>query len=339
MSETKPAPKPGWMAILLIASFVLFGIGLYLVGAKLTKSRLAAVRRPRIAVVPKATSHIFWQAVQAGALAAGKDLKVDVEWNGPAQETDYSRQIQIVDSMIAQHVNGLAIAASDRQALNTSLDRAAAAHIPVTIFDSGVDSTNYMTFVATNNQEAGKAAARTLGGLLGGKGKVGVIQHMPGSFSTMERESGFDEVMAKEFPAIQIVARQYGMSDRAKSMAAAENILTAHPDLNGLFASTEPSATGTSLALKERKLAGKVKFVGFDFSDGMIADLKNGVMDAFVAQDPFKIGYEAVQTLVDKLHGKTPPKVLDLSGRVITRENLDTPEVKALLFPDLKKYL
>jgi ribose transport system substrate-binding protein len=339
MNSTKPdAGKPGWTAIALIAAFVLFGVAFYVVGVRLVKERLTGARRPRIAVVPKATSHIFWQAVQTGVLAAGKDLNVDVQWNGPAQETDYSRQIQIVDSMIAQHVDGLAVAASDRKALNASLDRAAQAGIPVTVFDSGVDSTNYMTFVATNNYEAGKAAARKLAALLNGKGTVAVLQHMPGSFSSMDRERGFEEVITKDFPAIHIVARQYGMSDRAKAMAAAENILTAHPDLNGIFASTEPSATGVSLALKERGLAGKVRFIGFDFSDGMIADLKNGVMDAFVAQDPFRIGYEAVKTLVDKLHGRLPPKVLDLSARVITRENLDAPEVKALLFPDLKKY-
>ncbi len=327
------------MAIALIAVFVLFGVTFYITGSRLVKKRMASIRRLRIAVVPKATSHIFWQAVQAGALAAGKDLNVDVQWNGPAQETDYSRQIQIVDSMIAQHVDGLAVAAADRQALNASLDRAAQAKIPVTIFDSGVDSTNYMTFVATNNYAAGQDAARTFGALMGGKGNAAILQHMPGSFSTMERERGFEDVIAKDFPGIKIVARQYGMSDRSKAMAAAENILTAHPELNGIFASTEPSATGTSLALKERNLAGKIKFVGFDFSDAMIADLKAGVMDAMVAQDPFQIGYQAVKTLVDRLHGKIPPKTLDLSGRVITRENLDTPEVKALLSPDIKKYL
>ena len=132
------------------------------------------------------------------------------------------------------------------------------------------------------------------------------------------------------FPAIQIVARQYGMSGpRQSPWQRAENILTAHPDLNGLFASTEPQRhRNASLALKERELGGKIKFVGFDFSDGMIADLKSGVMDAFVAQDPFQIGYRAVQTLADRLHGKTPPRVMDLSGRVITRENLDAPEAE-----------
>jgi ribose transport system substrate-binding protein len=293
----------------------------------------------RIAVVPKATSHLFWQSVHAGAVAAGRELKVAVLWNSPALETDFSRQIQIVDSMIAQHVDGLAIAASDRTALDASLDRAARAGIPVTIFDSGVDSTNYMTFVATNNYKAGEMGGRKLGELTGGRGKIAVVLHMPGSYSTMERERGFEDVMKKEFPGIQIVATQYGMADRSKSMAAAENMLTAHPDLSAIFCSTEPSSTGTALALKERGVAGKVKFVAFDSSDNMIDDMRHGVIDAMVVQDPFKIGYEAVKTLVDKLNGHTPPRQMDLSATVVTKVDLDKPEIHELLFPDLAKYL
>ena len=156
---------------------------------------------------------------------------------------------------------------------------------------------------------------------------------------TMERERGFEDAIAKEFPQIQIVQKQYGMSDRSKAMAAAENILTAHPNLDGIFGSTEPSSIGTALALKSRGLAGKVKFVAFDAAEGMIEDLKNGTIDALVAQDPFRIGYEAVRTLVDKLNGKTPPKRIDLSAHVITKADLDKPEIKALLNPDVKKYL
>jgi ribose transport system substrate-binding protein len=293
----------------------------------------------RIAVVPKATSHVFWQTVHAGSIAAGRELKVEVLWNSPTVETDFSRQIQIVDSMIAQHVDGLAIAASDRSALNASLDRAAQTGIPVTIFDSGVDSTNYMTFVATNNYEAGKMAARKLAELIDRKGNVAMVLHMPGSYSTMERERGFEDEIKKEYPGIEIVARQYGMSDRSKSMAAAENMLTAHHDLKAMFCSTEPSSTGTSLALKGRGLAGKIRFVAFDAADNMIDDLRAGVIDAMVVQDPFKIGYEAVKTLVDKLNGQAPTKQMDLSARVVTKADLETPDVKALLFPDLQKYL
>ncbi len=296
-------------------------------------------RKKIIAVVPKATSHLFWVSIHAGAAAAGNDLGVEVVWNGPATETDYSRQIQIVDSMIARRVDGLALAAQDRTALDASLDRAARQGIPVTVFDSGVDSTNYLTFVATNNYEAGQMAARKLAELLNRKGSIAMVQHVPGSNSTMERERGFDETIAKEFPQIRVAQKQYGMSDRSKAMAAAENILTAHPDLDGIFASTEPSSVGTALALKSRRLNGKIKFVAFDATESMIDDLKEGTIDALVVQDPFRIGYEAVQTLVDKLHGKTPPKRIDLSAHVIVKSDLEKPDVKLLLNPDVKRYL
>jgi ribose transport system substrate-binding protein len=296
-------------------------------------------RKKVIAVIPKATSHIFWVAVQAGAFAAGREHGVEVVWNGPVSEIEYSRQIQIIDSMIARRVDGLAVAAAERNALVQPVDRAIAAGIPVTIFDSGLDSENYMTFLSTNNYEAGEMGARTLAKLLNGQGKAAVVMHAPGSYSTMERERGFDDVMAKEFPDIRIVARQYGLSDRAKAMAAAENILTAHPDLDGIFASTEPSSSGISLSLKARGLSGKVKFVAFDFSDSMVQDMKDGTIHAMVIQDPFRMGFEAVKTLVDKLHGKTPPKRIDLNPRVIFRPDLEDPGVQRILHPQVGQNL
>ncbi|MDQ6760336.1 MAG: substrate-binding domain-containing protein [Acidobacteriota bacterium] len=292
-----------------------------------------------IAVIPKGTSALFWVSVHAGAMAAGEQFGVNIVWNGPAQETEYGRQVQIVDSMVARRVDGIAIAAAERKALVPPIDRAVAAGIPVTVFDSGVESTNYLTFLATNNFEGGQMAARELGRLLGGKGRVAIVMHAPGSGSTMDRERGFEEVMKAEFPNIQVVARQYGMSDRAKAMTAAENILTAHPDLNGIFASSEPSSVGTALAIKSRGAAGKLKFVAFDSSESMIDDMKAGVIDAMVVQDPFKMGFEAVKTLVDKLNGSTPPKQIDLSARLIQRADLGKPEVQQLLFPDVKKYI
>lgn len=298
-----------------------------------------ATQRKTIAVIPKATSHLFWVSVQAGAMAAGQALNVDVLWNGPPSETDYARQIQIVDSMIARQVDGLAVAAQDRTTLNASLDRAAAAHIPVTVFDSGVDSTNYLTFLATNNYQAGQMAARKLAALLHGKGKIAMLMHAPGSKSTMDREAGFEDSLRTEFPGIRIAARQYSMSDRSKARDATENFLTAQPDLDGLFASAEPGSVGAALALKSRGLAGKIRFVAFDASDDLVEDLKDGSIDALVAQDPFRMGYEAVKTLVDKLRGTDPPKVIDLSATVVTKGDLDKPRIKALLFPDVRKFL
>jgi ribose transport system substrate-binding protein len=294
-------------------------------------------RKRVIGVVPKAISHLFFMSVHAGVRAAERDLGVEVLWNGPEEETEYARQIQIVDSMVARHVDALAISATDQTALVAPVKRAMDAGIPVTIFDSGLGVENYVTFVATDNYGAGQTAARKLAELVHGKGKVAMLMHKPGGKSTVDREMGFDEVMAKEFPAIHVVARQFGMADRARSRAAAENILTAHPDLDGMFASAEANSLGAIQALKARGLAGKVRLVTFDFSDAHVEALKDGTIDIMIVQDPYRMGYESVRTLVDKLNGKTPPKRMDLKARIIVKSDLDKPEVKALLSPAWRK--
>ena len=292
--------------------------------------------RKLIAVVPKATSHLFFVSVHAGVLAAERDFGVDVLWNGPNDETDYSRQIQIVDSMVARHVDALAISATERTALVAPVKRAMEAGIPVSIFDSGLDVKGYVTFVATDNYGAGQTAARKLAELVHNKGRVAMLMQKPGGISTGDRERGFDDIMAKEFPAIQIVARQYGMADPAKSRNAAEDILTAHPDLDGMFASAEANSIGAVQAIKARGLSGKVKLVTFDSSDMHIEALKDGTIDLMLVQDPYRIGYEAVRSLVMKLNHQTPAHQMNLEVHEIRKSDLDQPEVQALLFPKWK---
>ncbi len=273
-------------------------------------------KRRVIGVVPKATSHVFWVDVEKGVRAAGNELNVEVVWNGAASETEYARQVQIVESMINRKVDGLAVAATERKILVNALDRAMNSGMPVVVFDSGIDSENYVSFIATNNYEGGVAAARALAKAIGGQGKVGLLMHQPGSTSTMDREKGFEETLASEFPKLEIVARQFSMSDRAKGRAAAENMLTAHADLAGIFASAEPGSVGAMLAIQARGQAGKVHLVTFDSSENLVEGCKQKVIDAMVVQDPFRIGYAAVQAVVQKLDGKTPPKRVDLAPKV-----------------------
>jgi ribose transport system substrate-binding protein len=168
--------------------------------------------------------------------------------------------------------------------LNGALERAARARIPVTVFDSGVESTNYMTFLATNNPGAGEMAARKLAELVRARGKVAMLMHVPGSVSTMDREIRFEEVIQQQHPGMRIVARQYGMSDRSRAASAAENILGVHPDLAGFFASSEASPVGAALALKARGLSGRVKLVGFDSTEGMLEDMRAGAIDALAGE-------------------------------------------------------
>jgi ribose transport system substrate-binding protein len=295
-------------------------------------------RKKLIGVVPKATSHLFFVSIHAGVDQAAKDFGVEVLWNGPNEETDHPRQIQIVDSMIARRVDAIAISATDERALAAPVQRAIKSGIPVTVFDSGVNVEDYVTFVATDNYGAGVRAARKLGELLGGKGKIAMVAHKPGGTSTVLREQGFQDTLAKELPGLKLVALQYGMSDRAKSRTAAENMLTAHPDLEGMFSSSEPSSLGAIQAIQSRGLSGKVKLITFDFSDQHVEALKDGAINVMLVQDPYQIGYEAVKSLAEKLEGKSPPKRMDLMARMIMREDLDKPEIQKLLFPEwLKK--
>src|SRR2546427_3770961 len=185
----------------------------------------------------------------------------------------------------------------------------------------------------------GVLAARRLAKILNGRGKVAVVAVVPGGASTIAREKGFQETLAKEFPDLKIVAFQYGMSDRARSLSVSEDILTAHPSLDGIFASNESSTIGAVQAVKARGLGGKVKIVGFDSSPSLIDDLRDGVVDSLVLQDPFQIGYQGLKTILDQRAGHTPPKRIDLPPTLVTRENLSQPTIQHLLNPEIERYL
>jgi ribose transport system substrate-binding protein len=284
-----------------------------------------------IAVIPKGVSHFFWQSVHAGAEAAAKESNVEVAWNGPAQETDYTGQINIVEDAINRRVDGIVLAPSHRDALVPVVERAQREGIPVTIFDSGIGTENYVSYVATDNRQGGVVGAERLAERLGGKGRVAILGVKAGSVSTDEREEGFQQTIKQKYPGIEIVAFQYGEADRAKSLDRASDILTAHPDLDGFFASNESSTVGAVQAIKQKGLAGKVVLVGFDSSPNLIDDLKAGAIDSLVLQNPFKMGYEAVKGMVAKLDGQQPPKKVDTGVKLLTKDNLETPEMQQLL--------
>jgi ribose transport system substrate-binding protein len=293
--------------------------------------------RRTIAVIPKGNSDLFWQSVHGGAVKAGRETGVDILWDGPASEADFTLQIQIVDAMINRHVDAIALAPTDRQALVTVVDRAATRHVPVLIFDSAIDTQHFISQIATNNYKAGQMTGERMGKILNGKGKVIIVAVKPGAASTEDREKGFEDVIHQKFPAIQIVDKRYGMALVAQAMTVTENMLTAHTDLDGIFASNESSTIGAAQALRGR--ARNIKFVGFDWSPTLLDDLKSGMLDSLVIQDPFNMGYQTVMAAVRHLQGQPVTKIVDLDPRLIDRNNLSAPDVQAQIHPDLKKYL
>jgi ribose transport system substrate-binding protein len=290
-----------------------------------------------IGVIPKGRAHVFWQSVNAGAIAASREHDVDIVWNGPATEAEFNTQIQIVDAMIARRVDAIALAPIDSEALAGVVNRAADAKIPVIIFDSGVNSERFTAQVATDNYAAGALAAERMGEILKGQGQIVVVAVQVGAASTMAREQGFADTIAKKFPGIRILDKRYGKADYAESLKVAENMLTAHPKLDGMFASNESSTAGAVQALKARKSA--VKLVGFDSSEPLLEDLKNGAIDSLVTQHPFQMGHDCVVAAVKAIRGEAVERIQNIAPLVVTTANLGTPEVQARVRPDLKKYL
>jgi ribose transport system substrate-binding protein len=293
--------------------------------------------KKRIAVIPKGQAHLFWQSVHAGANAAAGDADVEIIWNGPASETDFNGQLQIIDAMINRKVDAIAVAPIDKTSMVSAVNRASAQGIPVVIFDSPLDTQSFVAQVATDNYQAGQLAASRMDKVLGGKGKVAIVAVQVGAASTMAREAGFEDAIRKNSPGIQILDKRYGNADFAQSLAVAENMLTAYPDLNAFFASNESSSVGAARALKGRKSS--VKLVGFDSSPTLLEDLKAGAIDSLIVQDPFRMGHDSVVAALAKLRGGTPEKIQNLPPRVVTRENLSDPEIDKVLHPDLDKYL
>src|SRR5437867_5384612 len=193
-----------------------------LLGVALLASGCARQDKKRLAVIPKGRTHLFWQSVHAGAVAASRESNIDIIWNGPATETDFTGQLQIVEAMINQHVDAIILAPIDKTAMVGVVERAGRQNIPVVIFDSGLDTENFVSQVATDNYRAGQAGAERMAKILGGKGKVAIVAVQPGAASTMLREQGFEEAVQKSYPGIEILDKRYGMAEFAKSLGVTE---------------------------------------------------------------------------------------------------------------------
>ena len=298
-----------------------------------------------IAVIPKGTSHVFWQSIHAGAAKAAQELGVEIIWRGPLREDDRASQIAEVEGFITRGVSGIVLAPLDEVALVGPVGDAQRAKIPVVIIDSGLRGGSYVSFVATDNRRAGRMAAEGLAKMLPQGGRVVVLRYAEGSASTIDREEGFLEEIARQ-PNIQVLSsNQYGGADVEGAYKRAEALLHKfrRPDgslqLDGIFTSNESNTLALLRVLQSSGWAGTVRFVGFDASDTLVKGMSDGHIDALVVQDPVNMGYLGVKTMVDHLQGRQVPARIDTGAQLITRDRMNDPAVKELLQPDLSRWL
>lgn len=297
-----------------------------------------------IAVIPKGTTHEFWKSVHAGAVKASRETGAEVIWKGPLKEDDREAQIAVVENFVTRGVSGIVLAPLDDTALRPAVSNAVRSDIPVVIIDSDLQGDEHISFVATDNYRGGQLAGKEMARLLNGKGRIVVLRYQEGSASTTNREKGFLDEIARH-PGIRVVsANQYGGATTESAYRASENLLAplkkgGKLDIDGIFCPNESTTFGMLRALQDSKLAGTVRFIGFDSSEKLVQALSGGEIDALVLQDPFKMGYLGVKTLVDHLNGKEVPRRVDTGVTLVTRQNMQQPEIQQLLKPDLDQWL
>lgn len=292
----------------------------------------------QIAVIPKATTFTFWKAVQAGAADAAEEAGAEIIWQGPSNEGDRRAQIDVVQNFVSRQVDAIVLAPLDASALARPVEQAVGRGIPVVVIDSALDSDSHSSFVATDNTEGGRMAARRLAEVMGEKGNVILLRYQEGSASNDQREDGFLAELQEKHPEIKVLSsNQYAGTTKDSAMKVSQNLLNKFGDqVNGVFCPNEPVAFGMLRALETSKLAGKVKFVAFDAGDSLVQAMREGSIHGLVAQDPYGMGYQGVKTALAVLAGEAVDKRIPTRVVSITPENLDSEEIQALITPEVQ---
>jgi ribose transport system substrate-binding protein len=296
----------------------------------------------RIAVIPKSNTAMFWKSVHSGAKLGGVALGgVEVLWKASRKENDIEQQIIIVEECISEGVSGIILAPLDKDALAGPVAKAAKKKIPVLIYDSALKGTpgkDFICYVGIDNKKAGSVAGEQLAKMLEGIGKVVLLRYMVSQSNITNREEGFLEEIAKH-KGMQVIEKNHYVSGTIdEAMEESMKIADKLKEADGVFCSYEQSTMGMLLALRRLDLAGKVKFIGFDTPAPAVTALKKGEISALVAQDPARMGYFCVKTMVDYLREKKVQAKIDVDVRVITRDNINDPEIqKVLALPSMSE--
>lgn len=297
--------------------------------------------RTTIAVIPKGTSHIFWQSIHAGADRAARELDVDIIWRGPLREDDRSAQIAEVEGFISRGVDGIVLAPLDDTALVGPVTDATRRGIPVVVIDSGLRGSDFISFVATDNRASGRLAGDGLRAARPNGGKVVLLRYQEGSDSTTEREEGFLESI-RAATNVQILSdNQYGGTDVETAYRRSETLLSRFKtpdgrlDVQGIFTPNESTTLAMLRVLQDNGWTEQVTFIGFDASDTLVKGLEAGHIHGLVLQDPVRMGYLGVQTMVSHLRGEPVERRIDTGVRLVTQAEMNEPAARELLHPPL----
>lgn len=285
-----------------------------------------------IPVVLKSTVQAteFWDVVWSGVLQASREFGVEVEKFGPPREKDIDVQVRIVAELIESRPPVIILAATDFHRFARLVERAVSLGIPVVTFDSGVNTDAPISFVATDNVEAGRKAGAELARLIGDPDstRIAIVSHIQETATAIDREAGVREALA----GYDIAGTWFCDVDQELAYRITRDLLE-RPEIGGIVALNETTSLGVAEAVVDAGAAGRIKVVGFDNALMEMQYLERGVIHATVVQHPYDMGYLAMKTAYDHLAGRKVPAVIDTGSLLVTAENMFDPGYQETLFP------
>lgn len=321
--------RRSWIAIgILVLAAALFSAGLArkLVGMR---SGQAAVRNV-ITVIPKGVDSPWWNQVRLGAEAALAGSGYRLNWTGPEQESDHARQIVCIEDAQVRNAAALVIAPNDSKALvRPVMD--AAKRIPCVIIDSPLARSGGLPLVATDNHAAGELAARVAAHVVGGHGRILIVNHLRNSESTVERSRGFVETMRKEYPDIKLVETPFDENLLIDVRRTVIDHLARDPDIDAVFSVNLSTSEGAYRAILNEKKEERLRLIAFDSSAPLLDGVRRGTVAAIVVQNPFEIGRRGVLRALEMLNGVSGEAFTPIPVFVVDSSNL---KEMARTYPD-----
>ncbi|HTW80415.1 MAG TPA: substrate-binding domain-containing protein [Terracidiphilus sp.] len=286
---------------------------------------------PVIAVIPRTCGTALWEPEHAGAASVARQRGIDIYWNAPMRDDDIQAQIGLIEKSVSRGYAGIIVSPIETLPMRTPIRRVLAQGVPVVVVGTelGISPGPNLAYVLSDEHAAGEMAARRIGAILGGKGSIAILGINPQLMSNMERERSFETTLAGQFPGIHVAVRQLGLSSVPQEQQAAEELLAKGEKIDAIVALSLASTRGVYYALVEFGKAGTIKLVGFD--QDLIPPIRNGGIDSVIAQNTYAMGRMAMDLMDRELHGKGSATVLEVPPVLMTRDNLDSADVRQVL--------
>jgi ribose transport system substrate-binding protein len=300
----------------------------------------ASHRQARIAVIPQTEGTTLWEAAHTGAEVAADRIGISIYWNAPTREDDVEAQIALVDRVVDGNYQGLVLAPDQALSLITPVRRALAHGIPTVIIGSPlpIPAGGNLFYILNDDEEGGRLAAERVAALLGGRGSVALLGINPDVTGIMIRARSFEQCLARSYPGIRIVEKRMGSFNVPHEQQVAEDTLRANPNLNAIVALMSTTVDGTLSALDSRRVKSSVKVVGFDSADSASSPPfdRTPSLDSVIQEDTRAMGQQAIELIHARALGQSVVATVHLHPTLISRDNINSPEVRRMLSMDFK---